>query len=755
MFITGKEDHMEDKFARVVVDLANPGIGNKFFHYRIPGQQLDLIQEGARVLVPFGGRKLSGFVTGFDSSPEIEEEKIRDIINVIDPFPLLTKELIELAGWISQLYLCPLSEVLKTIVPGFYAKVKAKEITLVRIKQFGEKTLTYIQEYEKRAPKQAQVLNLIMSQGEMPLKDLLEAAETSHQTVNALEKKGLVEFYKKRIIRDPFQKKLFGLSAKLKLNIQQSQALETIKSHLYKKESDTILLHGVTGSGKTEVYLQAIEEVIKEGREALVLVPEISLTPQMVSWFRARFGSLVTVLHSKLSAGERYDQWCRILEGEIKIAVGPRSAIFAPFTNLGIIIIDEEHESTYKQEESPRYDARKVAERRSWINKCPLILGSATPSVDSYYQAASGFNVLVKIDSRVEERPLPPVNVVDLKKEIKKGNKNFLSSELYREIESSLEKKQQVILFINRRGFASFVVCKECGFVQRCPNCSITLTYHSSGDQLKCHYCHYERKVPKLCPDCQGYYIRFLGLGTQRVEREVKEKFPFARILRMDRDSTSRRHSHQEIFKSFKQGKADILIGTQMVAKGLDFPRVTLVGVIAADTALNLPDFRAGERTFQLLTQVAGRTGRSSLGGKVLIQTYCPDHYSILTAMNHDYQEFYEKEINLRKEFGYPPYSCMLRVVFSGSDEKDLSNIAGLFKETLDSLLESEKGEILGPGPCPLSKIKGRYRWHLVLKSSDLEIISQVGQKAFEDIYSTAKGKNIRIALDVNPLNML
>ncbi len=755
MLWTGKEDCMEDKFARVVVDIANPGIGSKYFHYRIPGEQSTLIQEGARVLVPFGRRKLLGFVTGFDSSPEIEEGKVKNIIEVIDPIPLLNKELMDLARWISQLYLCPLSEVLKAIIPGSYARVKAKEITLVRINKCRKTIVSFIEDYEKKAPKQVQVLSLIMSQGEMPLTELLEIVGTSHQTVNALEKKGLIELHKKRVSRSPFPQKLFGVSRKLKLNVQQLQALETIKSSLNNQEPGTILLHGITGSGKTEVYLQAIEEVIRIGKEALVLVPEISLTPQMVNWFRARFGSLVSVLHSKLSAGERYDQWCSILEGETKIAVGPRSAVFAPFNNLGIIIIDEEHESTYKQEENPRYDARKVAQRRSRINRCPLILGSATPSVDTYYQAAAGLNVLINIDSRIQERPLPPVKVIDLKEEVKKGNKNFLSSELCREVELSLEKKQQAILFINRRGFASFVVCKECGFVQRCPNCSITLTYHSRGERLKCHYCHYERKVPELCPQCQGYYIRFLGLGTQRVESEVKELFPHARILRMDRDTTSRRHSHQEIFKTFKQGKADILIGTQMVAKGLDFPRVTLVGVIAADTALNLPDFRAGERTFQLLTQVAGRAGRSSLGGKVLIQTYCPHHYSIVTAMNHDYHNFYNKEIRLREEFGYPPFSYLLRVVFSGSEEKDLSNIAILFKDNLSSLLKNDKGEIMGPGPCPLSKIKGRHRWHLMLKSADLRIISNAAQRVFEEVYSTAKGKNIRITLDVNPLNML
>lgn len=744
---------MEKVFARVVVDLTVPGIGNKYFHYLVPSGTLTPLEEGMRVLVPFGGRKLTGFITGFDSQPEIDAQKVKKIIKILDPFPLITEELMNLASWISQFYLSPLVEVLKAILPNFSIKVKAREELWVKIKGDPVEIIDNLERLKNRAPKQALVITVLLQKGEMPLKRLIKECQTSRQTVKALENKGLVELNYKRLMREPLGH-VYGVNPKLKLNEQQAEALKIIKNSMSGKP-ETLLLHGITGSGKTEVYLQAIEEVIKQKKEAIVMVPEISLTPQMVAWFRGRFGDMVTVLHSKLSQGERYDQWLKILKGEVKIVVGPRSAVFAPFSNLGIIIIDEEHETTYKQEKTPRYDAREVARRRSEVNKCPLILGSATPSVESYYEALKGTSALIKMDKRVEDRPLPPVKVVDVREEIRNGNRTLFSRELYWGIKNTLEKKQQVILFINRRGFATFVVCKECGYIMRCPHCSITLNYHRYGDLLKCHYCYYKKKVPPKCPNCHGSYIRFLGLGTQRVEKEVKDLFPSARILRMDVDATTRKGSHQEIFKTFKRGEADILIGTQMVAKGLDFPRVTLVGVIAADTALNLPDFRAGERTFQLLTQVAGRTGRSSLGGKVIIQTYTPEHYSISSAKTHNYEAFFNDEIKLRKDFGYPPFSSLLRVVFSGLQEKDLARAAGEFKESLGYYLRDLGGEILGPGPCPLSKIKGRYRWHLVLKSKDVGSINKAVKTVWEQVYRKFDSKDIRIIIDINPINML
>ncbi len=419
---------MEKEFARVVVDLTVPGIANKYFHYRVPSGITLPLEEGMRVLVPFGGRKLFGFITGFDSKPEINAEKIKEIIKILDPFPLITKELLDLACWISEFYLCPLVEVLKAILPNFYAKIKAKEEAWVKIKGVSGEITDNLEGLKSRAPKQALIINILLQKGEMPLKRLMEESETGRQTVKALETKGLIEFNHKRLMREPFGQ-VFGVNKKFQLNPEQNEALETIKNSIRDKPQ-TILLHGVTGSGKTEVYLQAIEEVINQGKEALVMVPEISLTPQMVTWFRGRFGNMVTVLHSKLSQGERYDQWIKILKGEVKIVVGPRSAVFAPFSNLGIIIIDEEHETTYKQGETPRYDAREAARRRSEVNKCPLILGSATPSVESYYGALKGANVLVKMFKRVEDRPLPPVRVVDVKEEIKDGNRTLLSREV-------------------------------------------------------------------------------------------------------------------------------------------------------------------------------------------------------------------------------------------------------------------------------------------------------------------------------------
>ena len=742
-----------NQYARVVVDLPAPGIGDRYFHYKIPKEFLSQIQEGTRVMVPFGSRKLLGFVVGFDSSPEVD--RVKEINRVVDPFPLLTKELLDLARWISDLYISPLVEVLKAILPNFYATTKPKEVTVIKLAVQQKEALSYRDKIKRRAPKQAQILEVLMQQKKIPLQDLLQVSGAGRQSVKALQEKKLLIMDRERVMREPFQQKLFGLSSRLQLNPKQSELLGIIKHKIDKKLPGTILLHGVTGSGKTEIYLQAIEEVLKNGREALVLVPEISLTPQMVKWFRGRFGSLVTVLHSRLSQGERYDQWCRIREGEIKIAIGPRSAVFAPFTNLGIIIIDEEHETTYKQEESPRYDAREAAKKRGDFYSCPVVLGSATPSVEAYYSAREGKDLLISLKERVEHRPLPPVEVVDLKEELSGGNRTLFSSILYNHMEKVLSRKQQIILFLNRRGFATFMVCRECGFVLRCSNCSITLTYHASQDLLKCHYCHHEKRVPEQCPGCGGSCIRFLGLGTQRVEKGVKDLFPRARVLRMDMDATTRKGSHQDIFKVFQRGEADILIGTQMIAKGLDFPRVTLVGVILADTALNLPDFRSGERTFQLLTQVAGRTGRSSLGGKVIVQTFNPDHYSIMAAKHHDYESFFEEEISLRKEFQYPPFNRLIRVVFSSLSEKFLSQKAGEFKGMLERSLRGIQAEILGPCPCPLSKVRGRYRWHLVLKSLDFAEIHRVSREAWQEFYKTAGNREIRITLDVNPITML
>ncbi|RQD77813.1 MAG: primosomal protein N' [Candidatus Syntrophonatronum acetioxidans] len=747
---------MEAKYARVVVDLPTPEVSSRFFHYLVPAEKKPILKKGMRVLVPFAGQKITGFVTGFDEVPQVKE--VKEIIQVIDSFPLMTEELLELARWISLYYICPLGEVLRAILPSFYAKIKAKEIRYVKLGGSREETISYMEEMEGKAPRQREILNILLGEEKIALKELLNISKASHQTLNTLQKKGLVEFTRERVSREPFSEKLYGVSKPFPLSQQQEEALKVIKNSLYQEERKgplQILLHGVTGSGKTEVYLQAIEEVIRRGREALVLVPEISLTPQMITWFRGRFGPLVTVLHSKLSHGERYDQWCKILEGEVKIVVGPRSAVFAPFSNLGIIIIDEEHETTYKQGESPRYDAREVAKRRGLVNKCPLLLGSATPSVESYYQAREGNNTLIRMESRVEKRPLPPVKIIDLKKEAAEGNRNIFSRELYWNMKKCLEKNQQVILFLNRRGFASFTLCKECGHVIRCPNCSITLTYHISDDLLKCHYCQFEGKVPQICPNCQGYFMRFLGLGTQKVEREAKRLFPGARVLRMDMDTTRGKNSHQEIFKAFKKGHADILIGTQMIAKGLDFPRVTLVGVILADTSLNFPDFRGGERTFQLLTQVAGRTGRSSLGGKVLVQTFASDHYSIESVLKHDYPGFYQEEISLRKDFQYPPFSSLLRVVFSGRDEDQLEKAALLFEKVMEVELPDFKGEILGPGPCPLNRIKDKFRWHLVIKTGDLDEICSRGKKVLEEVIKGFKGKDLRIIMDVNPVNML
>ena len=499
------------------------------------------------------------------------------------------------------------------------------------------------------------------------------------------------------------------------LTSDQQRAFEAISEKIHAHEQCTYLLHGVTGSGKTEVYLQTIEEVLNLNRQAMMLVPEIALTPQMVLRFKRRFGDEVAVLHSGLSKGERYDEWQKIRDGKARVSVGARSSVFAPFKNLGMIIIDEEHESSYKQEDYPRYHARDIAQWRSEYHQCPLILGSATPSLESFARAEKGVYELLSLPNRVNQQALPEVEIVDMREELNSGNRSMFSNQLRDAIQQRLDNQEQIVLFLNRRGYASFMLCRDCGHVPQCPNCDISLTYHKSTDQLKCHYCGHQEVPPNQCPNCESEHIRQMGTGTQRVEELLQEAFQEARIIRMDVDTTSRKGAHEKLLNDFGSGKGDILLGTQMIAKGLDFPNITLVGVLNADTMLNLPDFRASERTYQLLTQVAGRAGRHEKEGQVLIQTYNPDHYAIKDVQENDYTAFFQKEMNYRKIGKYPPYFFLINFTIA---HKEMKKVMEASKHIHKILLQhlTDKALVLGPSPAALSRINNEYRFQILVK---------------------------------------
>ena len=553
--------------------------------------------------------------------------------------------------------------------------------------------------------------------------------------------------------RNPFINKNIERTNKLKLTPEQKEAFEKIEKEIKKENYKEFLLYGVTGSGKTEIYLQAIEEVLKKGKTAIVLVPEISLTPQMVDRFISRFGQEdIAVLHSKLSVGERYDQWKKIKKGECKIVIGARSAIFAPINNLGLIIIDEEHDSSYKSETNPRYNAKELAGYIAKQNSIPLILGSATPDVCTYYKAKNNNIELLELTKRANNSKLPIVETVDLRMELANGNKSILSEKLYNEIEKNLLDKKQTILFLNRRGYSTFVMCRDCGYTVKCKNCNITMTYHLNTNKLKCHYCGHEEKSVLECPECHSKNIKYFGTGTQKLEEEINKIFPNASTIRMDIDTVSKKNSHEEILNKFKNENIDILIGTQMVVKGHHFPNVTLVGVIAADSSLYIEDYKASERTFQILTQVAGRAGREKLPGRVIIQTYNPENFAIECSKKQDYDKFYETEIELRKQLKYPPFCDIISIGLTDIDNNKIKNVSERLYKNIKNLIEKENTNIFiyKPLPCPIDKIKNRYRWRIIIKGKLTNKLINVINKAIE----ITNSKTTRIIVDTNPSNL-
>ena len=730
---------------------------NRIFDYNVPSEMQGTICVGDRVLVPFGNKKTyeEGFIVGLKENTQY---KVKDIAKIQEGIKL-TEENIDLAKLMARRYFCNISDCIKLMLPpgtlnkNIDSRVKDKTLNFVYLKKDIEEIEEDIENKIIKSEKQKRVLNFLIQNEGIQTTELEIITDITNAVLKALEKKEYIEIIEEKIERNPFLNKDIKPTKKLKLTEEQQNAFNKIDETINNNENKEFLLYGVTGSGKTEIYLQLIEKIIQKNKTAIVLVPEISLTPQMVERFIARFGQeKIAVLHSKLSIGERYDQWNKIKNGECKIVIGARSAIFAPIQNLGLIIIDEEHDSSYKSETNPRYNAKELAGYMAKKNNIPLVLGSATPDISTYYKAENNKIEILKLTKRANESNLPKVDVIDLREELANGNRSILSRKLYEEIEKNLKDKKQTILFLNRRGYSTFVMCRDCGYTVKCKNCNITMTYHIKTNKLKCHYCGHEEKNLTECPECHSKNIKYFGTGTQRLEEDINKIFPEATTIRMDIDTVTRKNSHEEILNKFKNDNIDILIGTQMVVKGHHFPNVTLVGVIAADSSLYIEDYRANERTFQILTQVAGRAGREKLPGRVIIQTYNPDNFAIECSKKQNYDEFYETEIELRKQLKYPPFCDIISIGLTDTDNNKIKNVSERLYNNISRTIKNEKMDfnIYKPLPCPIDKINNKYRWRIILKGKLNNKIIDIINKSIEQVNS----KTTRIIVDTNPTNL-
>jgi len=717
----------------VLVQLSHKNI-DKIFDYKVPSFLECQIKVGVRVEVPFGYQTLEGFVLEIKSVTK-EERELKEVLSVIDEDIILNEELINLGKFMKEKTLATLISCYQVMLPK---ALKAKRGSSVPKKYDTYYRLGDVKEYKFN--KVQQKLIACFEKCELVKRETL--LELSASSVKTLEKNHILIPVKKEHYRLSYEEKK---EAKYPLTQEQQQVVEEVLSN---QKVENYLLFGVTGSGKTEVYMELIEEVRKRGKTAIVLVPEISLTPQMISRFEKRFGKEIAAIHSALSEGEKYDEWRRIYRGESSIVIGARSAIFSPLKNLGMIIIDEEHSDSYKQEDSaPRYSAIDIAIERGRVNDAPVILGSATPSLDAFARAEKGLYHLLTLPDRVNKKPLPNVEIVDMNQEMRRVQGHF-SNQLLTKINTRLEKKEQVILLLNRRGYSSFVSCKNCGYTVKCPHCDITMTYHKTSSVLRCHYCGYATNLIKNCPECHENSLSTLGVGTEKIEEELKKYLPQAKVLRMDIDTTSKKGSHAKMIASFKRGEYDILLGTQMVAKGLDFASVTLVGVINADTSLNIPDFRSSENTFDLLSQVAGRSGRGEKTGEVIIQTFNPDHYALSYVKNHDYYGFYKEEMKIRRTLKYPPYYYLVYIKLSGRDYTVLEQEAHKIKKSLEKYLKNTI--IIGPSPAFIYKINHIYRYGIILKYKKEENLYPA-LKLMDEHYQS--NKTIKVEIDFNPIH--
>lgn len=720
-------------FAQVIVDIAHSQV-DKVFEYSCPPET----EVGCRVKVPFGGRIIEGFVIGVSPNSAFAAEKIKSITQIYDEQPALVPECFSLMERIAERYRVPKAASLRLFLPSEMRLGKVNEIYTRRVKYTGaEITLP------KSAKKQAEALEFLKEKGEIDFTPF--AQKFGNGAVNALIEKGVAEIYKVRRNRAPdYPTTAEGEKV---LTPDQRAAVEYIEN----SDKTVNLIHGVTGSGKTEIYLKIIADKLKEGKTAIFLVPEISLTPQMLAQLRARFGGRAAIMHSGLSAGERFDEWWRLRTGEAKIAIGARSAVFAPLENIGAIIIDEEHDSSYRSETSPRYSTVEIARMRAEYNGCKLILGSATPSVESFIKAREGAYGLVTLTERINGRPLPEIIIADMRRELRRGNPSNLSRALREELTQVLNDNKQAIIFLNRRGYSQTVICTDCGYVAKCENCDVSLTYHSEENCLKCHYCGAKYRMLTACPECGGNHLRYSGTGTQRVVAELSQLYPSARIIRMDNDTVSGKDGHYKILKQFSEKQADILVGTQMIAKGHDFPAVTLVGILDADMSLHFSDYRSGERTFQLITQVAGRSGRAGDKGKVVLQTYSPENYILRFAVGYDYAGFFENEVKMRKAALFPPYSLICRVmVVADRDDKALEALKNVFF-AIEEIRKGDEQEFIffNKMHSPIKKIQSKVRYQVLARLRTEKYLPQIYRIAVENSSDAAL-----VYVEENPANL-
>ena len=733
-------------YADIIVDITHEKL-DKVFQYRIPSHLEGMLKVGMEVVVPFGmgNKEIKGYVTGFSERAEYAPEKMKEVLKIAEESVAIESKLVALAAWMKESYGGTMIQALKTVLP-IKKKEKAKEKQKVRLllpeAEGKEKLELYLHKNQKA---RARLLAALLDQPEQDYDFLIHKLNLTRSVVRALEEQKVLALESEQVYRNPviYQQKE---QKEIIYTEEQQAAIRTFSKDYEQGIRKTYLLYGVTGSGKTEVYMEMIDKVLSEGRQAIVLIPEIALTYQTVMRFYTRFGGRVSILNSRMSQGERYDQMERVKKGEVDIMIGPRSALFTPFERLGLIVIDEEHEPTYKSEQVPRFHARETAIERARMEGASVVLGSATPSLEAFYACECGRYQMLRLRNRTGKQALPEVYVADMREELKHGNRSILSDRLKVLMQDRLEKKEQIMLFLNRRGYAGFVSCRACGYVVKCPHCDVSLSVHRGG-KMVCHYCGYETQTVKNCPVCGSPYIGGFRAGTQQIEDLVKREFPQARVLRMDMDTTKNKGGHEKILAKFADEEADIMIGTQMIVKGHDFPNVTLVGVLA-------DDYRSGERTFQLLTQAAGRAGRGRRPGEVIIQTYSPDHYSIRMAARQDYEGFYEKEMNYRDLMGYPPASQLMAVLMTGSDENKLTTAAEYLKKYAIRVSADGEVQVIGPASPSVGKVNDVYRKVIYLKSEEYQVLVRIKNHMERYIEINRGFANMRIQFDFNPMNI-
>ena len=737
-------------YADIIIDITHEKL-DKVFQYRVPEELEGDLRTGAGVIVPFGrgNRETKGYIVGFSETCDYDAEKIKDILRTDTSSVAIEARLVALAAWMKEYYGGTMIQALKTVLPIKRTEQQKEQRILKRCisREAGEKKL---EEYlHKNQKARARLMEALLDDEEVEYSLISQKLNITLTVVRALEEQGVLEIKNHKIYRNPVKEKEQQRHF-ITYTEEQERAIRTFENDYKKGIRKTYLLYGVTGSGKTEVYMEMIRQVVKEKRQAIVLIPEIALTYQTVMRFYRTFGERVSIMNSRLSAGERYDQMMRAKKGEIDVMIGPRSALFTPFPSLGLIVIDEEHEAAYKSEQVPRYHARETAIERASLEGASVVLGSATPSMEAFYRCELGEYTLLELKRRTAKAELPEVYTVDMREELQKGNRSILSDRLHELMEDRLKKKEQIILFLNRRGYAGFLSCRSCGYVVKCPHCDVSLSEHRGG-RLICHYCGHEERMIKTCPSCGSPYIGGFRMGTQQVEDLVKKRFPQARVLRMDLDTTKNKDGHEKILSAFANEEADILIGTQMIVKGHDFPGVTLVGILAADMSLYGDDYRSGERTFQLLVQAAGRAGRGNLPGEVVIQTYSPEHYSIVNAAKQDYESFYEEEISYRRLMGYPPAAGLMAIYASGADEALLTKASGYLKDFAVRAAGEAPMAVIGPASPGIGKINDIYRKVIYLKSEDERILMAVKERMEKYIEINRGFQSLKIQFDMNP----